>query len=64
MAAIVALRPYNIALSMAYDHDSVTDFEAHLDLADLAYTKFICQIAGQSPAPVTKKEHIAFLVML
>nr|CAD1818644.1 unnamed protein product [Ananas comosus var. bracteatus] len=47
---------------MAYNPDDMIDFEAHLDLADLAYTKFICRFASQSPTPVTKKEHTTFLL--
>nr|CAD1818575.1 unnamed protein product [Ananas comosus var. bracteatus] len=47
---------------MAYNPDGMIDFEAYLALADLAYTKFICRFAGQSPAPVTRKEHTTFLL--
>nr|CAD1821593.1 unnamed protein product [Ananas comosus var. bracteatus] len=47
---------------MAYNPDGVTDFDVHLYLADLAYTKFIHRFAGQSPASVSKKEHTAFLL--
>nr|CAD1821591.1 unnamed protein product [Ananas comosus var. bracteatus] len=35
---------------MAYNPDGVVDFEAHLDLADLAYTKFICRFADLDSA--------------
>nr|CAD1825803.1 unnamed protein product [Ananas comosus var. bracteatus] len=61
VAAIVGLYPHDITLSIAYNPDGVTDFEAHLDLADLVYTKFIHRFAGQFPASVTKKEHTAFI---
>nr|CAD1817918.1 unnamed protein product [Ananas comosus var. bracteatus] len=47
---------------MAYNPDGVSDFEAHLDLTDLAYSIFLLKFAGESPAPVTKKEHTVFLL--
>ncbi|XP_020089020.1 uncharacterized protein LOC109710695 [Ananas comosus] len=47
---------------MAYNSDGVSDFEAHLDLSDLAYSKFLRKFTGESPAPVTRKEHTAFLL--
>nr|CAD1844111.1 unnamed protein product [Ananas comosus var. bracteatus] len=47
---------------MAYNPHGVSDFEAHLDLNDLAYTKFLRKFAGESPAAVTRKEHTAFLL--
>nr|CAD1823594.1 unnamed protein product [Ananas comosus var. bracteatus] len=40
---------------MAYNPDGVSDFEANLDLNDLAYSKFLRKFAGESPALVTKR---------
>nr|CAD1832748.1 unnamed protein product [Ananas comosus var. bracteatus] len=62
VAAIVGLRPHGVTLSMTYNPDGVSDFEAKLDLNDLAYSKFLRKFAGESPALVTKKEHTAFLL--
>nr|CAD1825855.1 unnamed protein product [Ananas comosus var. bracteatus] len=62
VAAIIGLHPHGITLSIAYNPNGVVDFEAHLDITDLAYTKFIRKFAGHYPAAVTKKEHIAFLL--
>nr|CAD1844077.1 unnamed protein product [Ananas comosus var. bracteatus] len=47
---------------MAYNPDGVYDFEAHLDLNDLAYSKFLRKFAGEFLAAVTRKEHTAFLL--
>lgn len=45
-------------MSVAYNLDGETKFEAFLDLkTDLAYTKFMRWFAGQASAPITKKEH-------
>nr|CAD1844247.1 unnamed protein product [Ananas comosus var. bracteatus] len=62
VAAIVGLWPHGVTLSMAYNPDGVSDFEAHLDLSDLAYSKFLRKFAEDSSAPVIKKEHTAFLL--
>nr|CAD1832946.1 unnamed protein product [Ananas comosus var. bracteatus] len=54
VAAIIGLRPYGVTISTSYNPDGVSDFEAHLDLNDLAYFKFIPHQFGfvQSiPAP-------------
>nr|CAD1822727.1 unnamed protein product [Ananas comosus var. bracteatus] len=62
VAAITGLRPHGVSVSMSYNPDGVSDFEDCLDLNDLAYSKFIRKFAGESPAPVTKNEHTAFLL--
>lgn len=47
---------------MSYNPDGVSDFEANLDLNDLAYSNFPRNFVGESPTPVTRKEHTAFLL--
>nr|CAD1837788.1 unnamed protein product [Ananas comosus var. bracteatus] len=46
VAAIIGLRPHGVTLSVAYNPDGASDFEAHLDLNDLAYTKFLRKFAA------------------
>nr|CAD1835573.1 unnamed protein product [Ananas comosus var. bracteatus] len=41
VAAIIGLRPHGVTISTSYNPDGVSNFEAHLDFNDLAYSKFI-----------------------
>nr|CAD1818034.1 unnamed protein product [Ananas comosus var. bracteatus] len=59
VAAIVGLRPHGITLSMAYNPDGVINFKAHLDLSDLAYTKFTRRFAGTEPFPIIQEEGVS-----